>query len=326
MGTPALAQLTTQRGRAVLTGTPDADEVIDACTGTLRPHALTLSQPGTRLATRLASVQMQDVSVNLLHYGAEVTVSSGDAPLDDYLLTLPIAGAGQFRYGDATALATAEQGVMIGPHQEFQFAFDADFDQVIVRLDRARVESVAAALTGETGPVHFDLSLAPDVRRLDGMLESAVDLVDSAAAQHRPQLLWQLEQVIIESLLLAQPNNRTRLLLPDRPMTSPRLRQAMEFMIDRIADPLSVADVALACGTSVRSLQTAFRTELGTTPVQWLRSQRLERAHTLLLSGAPGLSVTDVAYRCGFFHLGEFGVAFRARYGTTPSAVLTSRR
>lgn len=326
MGTPALAQLTTQRGRAVLTGTGDADEVIDACTGTLRPHALTLSRPGARLATRLASVKMQDVSVNLLHYGAEVTVSSGDAPLDDYLLTLPLAGSGRFRYGSATALASAGQGVLIGPHQEFEFAFDEAWDQVVVRLDRARVESVAAALTGETGPVHFDLSLAPDVSRIDGMLESAVDLVDSAAAHHRPQLLWQLEQVIIESLLLAQPNNRTKLLAPDRPMTSPRLRQAMEFMIDRIADPLSVADVAVACGTSVRSLQAAFRTELGTTPVQWLRSQRLERAHSLLLSGAPGLSVTDVAYRCGFFHLGEFGVAFRARYGTTPSAVLASRR
>ena len=49
----------------------------------------------------------------------------------------------------------------------------------------------------------------------------------------------------------------------------------------------------------MRSLQSAFRTELATTPVQWLRAQRLERAHALLASGAPGLSVTDVAYRPG---------------------------
>ena len=326
MGTPALAQLTAQHGLAVLTGTRDSDEVIEVCTGVLRPHMLTVSQHGAQLATRLTQVRMQDVSVNRLHYGAEVTVSSGDAPLDDYLLTLPLAGAGQFRYGGAAALATSERGVMVGPHQEFQFAFDEDFDQVIVRLDRARVESVAAALTGETGPVHFDLALAPDVDRLDGMLESAVHLVDFAATQHRPQLLWQLEQVIIESLLLAQPNNRTPLLVGDRPVTSPRLRRAMDFMLEHISSPLSVSTVAKECDTSVRSLQAAFRTELGTTPVQWLRSQRLERAHALLLSGASGLTVTDVAYRCGFFHLGEFGSAYRSRYGTTPSAVLASRR
>ena len=325
MGTPALAQLTAARGRAVLAGVPDPDEVIEACTGTLRPHALRVSRPGTSLATRLAHVRMQDVSVNVLRYGAAVTVSSGEAPLDDYLLTLPVAGAGEFRYGAATAVGTAERGVLIGPHRDFEFAFDEAFDQVIVRLDRARVEAVAAALTGEVGPVEFDVPLADDVSRLDGLLESAVGLVDSAVTQGRPQLLWQVEQLVIETLLLAQPNNRT-LRDPDASPASPRVRQAMGYMIEHLADPVTVTEVAAECRMSVRTLQAAFRREAGTTPLQWLRSQRLERAHALLLSGAPGLSVTDVAYRCGFFHLGEFGAAFRARYGTKPSALLAARR
>lgn len=326
MVTPALAQLTAARGRAVLSGTGDADEVSEACTGALRPHTLRLPDAGSRLATRLDHVPLQDLSVNLLHYGAQVTVSSGDAPLDDYLLTLPVAGSGHFRYGDASAVATPGRGVIIGPHRDFEFAFDEAWDQVIVRLDRARVESVAAALTGEVGPVHFDLALADDVANLDGLLQSAVGLVGSAASEHRPQLVWQLEQVIIETLLLAQPNNRTRQPAAAAPVTSQRVRRAMEYMVERLAEPLSVSDVAEVSGTSVRSLQLAFRSELGTTPVQWLRSQRLERAHALLVSGAPGLTVTDVAYRCGFFHLGEFGAAFRARYGETPSAVLAARR
>lgn len=327
MGVPALARLTVDHGRSVLAGTGDADQVIEACTGALRPHTLMVHEAGSRLATRLTHVPLQDVSVNLLRYGAQVTVSSGDGVLDDYLLTLPVAGAGRFRYGDAVAVATPERGVIIGPHREFEFAFDQDWDQVVVRLDRKRVESVAAALTGEVGPVHFELALVDGIGSLDGLLESAVSLVDSTAVEHRPQLLWQFEQLLIETLLLAQPNNRTTATGPDsgRPV-SPRVRQAMEFMIDRIGEPVTVTAVAEACGTSVRSLQAAFRGELATTPVQWLRAQRLERAHALLASGAPGLSVTDVAYRCGFFHLGEFGAAFRARYGATPSALLASRR
>jgi transcriptional regulator GlxA family with amidase domain len=100
----------------------------------------------------------------------------------------------------------------------------------------------------------------------------------------------------------------------------------MDYMVDHLAEPVTVTEVAAECGISPRSLQAAFRRELGTTPVRWLKSQRLERAHALLASGAPGLSVTDVAYRCGFFHLGEFGAAFRAKYGTPPSAVLSARR
>lgn len=325
MGAPSLAMLAQQRGRAVLDGTSDADRVIEACTGTLRPHSLAVRDKASRLTTRLSHLPLQDVSVNLLRYGAEVTVSSGDGVLDDYLLTLPVAGAGSFRYGGVEAASSPGRGTIIGPHREFAFTFNASWEQVVVRLDRARVESVAAALTGEVGPIHFDLGLAPAVAAIDGLLESAMSLVDSAVADQRPQLVWQLEQVMIETLLLAQPNNRTGA-DDERPSTSPRLRQAMDFMVDRLAEPLTVAAVAAASGMSVRSLQTTFRRELGVTPVQWLRTQRLDRAHALLTGGAPGLSVTDVAYQCGFFHLGEFGAAFRARYGTTPSAVLAGRR
>ncbi|GAA3664408.1 AraC family transcriptional regulator [Nocardioides ginsengisoli] len=327
MGVPALARLTVDHGRAVLANTSDADQVIEACTGALRPHALTVRGSGRGLLTRLTHVPLQDVSVNLLRYGAEVTVSSGDGVLDDYLLTLPVAGSGRFRYGDAEAIGTPRRGVIIGPHREFEFAFDDAWEQVVVRLDRKRVESVAAALTGEVGPVHFDLALADGIGSLDGLLESAVSLVDSAVAEHRPQLLWQFEQLLIETLLLAQPNNRAFAAprTSGRPV-SVRVRQAMDFMLERIGEPVTVTAVAEACGTSVRSLQSAFRSELETTPVQWLRAQRLERAHALLASGAPGLSVTDVAYRCGFFHLGDFGAAFRARYGVTPSTLLSSRR
>lgn len=326
MGVPTLARLTADRGRAVLSETEDADQIIDVCTGALRPHSLAVRQARAQLATTLTHVQLRDASVNLLRYGTEVTVSSGDGVLDDYLLTLPLAGAGMFRYGDTEVLATPGRGVIIGPHREFEFAFDAAWDQVIVRLDRGRVESVAAGLTGEVGPVHFDVALAEGVISLDGLLESAVSLVDSAAVEHRPHLLWQLEQVIIETLLLAQPNNRTSADPGRTQPVSPRIRQAMDFMLDRLGDPVTVTAVAEACGTSVRSLQAGFRRELGTTPLQWLRSQRIERAHALLAGGAPGLSVTDVAYSCGFFHLGEFSTAFRSRYGVTPSTVLAERR
>ncbi|GAA1252219.1 AraC family transcriptional regulator [Prauserella halophila] len=326
MSAPSLAQLAEHRGRAILDDTDDAGQTVDACTGTLRPHSLTVKSGVSHLATRLVHVRLQDTSVNRLRYGTEVTVSSGDGALDDYLLTLPLSGHGTFRYGNDVATASPDRGVIIGPHREFAFDFGPTWDQLVIRLDRDRVESAAAALTGDIGPVDFDLPLAPDVATLDGLLESALSLVGSETTGHHPQLVWQFEQLILETLLVTQPNNRTRMTdtARSRP-NSPRVRQAMEFMLERLSEPLAVTAVAEACDTSVRTLQQAFRREIGSSPLQWLRQQRLERAHALLTTGALGLSVTDVAYRCGFFHLGEFGTAFRRRFGTTPSKLLATR-
>lgn len=322
-----LAQLTTAYGDTALASSNDTDEVIAACTDALRPHALHVRDRRARLSTRLAHVPVVDVSVNRLIYGADVTVSPADPDQDNFLLTLPVDGTAEFRYGGATAPATPAGGVMVGPYREFEFSIDAAFDQVIVRLDRTRVESVAALMTGVTGPVHFDLPLADGVRRLSGALETAVGLAASPLRDSRPQLLWQLEQVLIESLLLGQPNSRSRALGEDAPAaSSARVRRAVDYMRDHLAEPVSVTGVAAECGVSVRTLQESFRRELGTTPRRWLRLQRLERAHALLSSGAEGLTVTDVAYACGFFHLGEFGAAFKGRYGITPSDLLASAR
>lgn len=325
MSVPSLAQLAEHHGRAILNDTGDAGLTVDACTGTLRPHSLTVKTGGSHLATRLVHVRLQDTSVNRLRYATEVTVSSGDGALDDYLLTLPLSGHSAFRYGNDIATASPDHGVIIGPHREFAFDFDPTWDQLVIRLDRDRIESAASALTGEVGPVDFDLALAPSVATLDGLLESAMSLVGSEIADHRPQLVWQFEQLIIETLLMVQPNNRTPTTTTGqcRP-NSPRVRQAMEFMLDRLSEPLTVTAIAKACDASVRTLQQTFRHEVGSSPLQWLREQRLERAHALLTAGPPGLSVTDIAYRCGFFHLGEFGTAFRRRYSTTASKLLCS--
>lgn len=317
-----LARLTAARGDTVLSAASDAEQVVAACAGTLRPHTLRVRSAGA-LDARLLHLAVGGFSVNRLFYGADVTVAPATSHDDNYLLTLPLAGHATFQYGAHAAEAVAGRGVLIGPHHEFAFDIAADFDQVIVRLDRTRVEAAAAAMTGATGPVHFELALAPEVDRLDGLLTTAVDLAASGLGMVRPQLLWQVEQLIIEALLLSQPSNRSDTLRAGGTAPSPRVRRAMSYMTDRLGEQLSVGAVAAECGVSVRSLQEAFRRELRTSPMQWLRAQRLDRARTVLANG--DLSVTDVAYTCGFLHLGEFAAAFRGRFGMPPSAARPGR-
>jgi AraC-like DNA-binding protein len=58
----------------------------------------------------------------------------------------------------------------------------------------------------------------------------------------------------------------------------------------------------------------------------YVREVRLERARADLMSDDPSLgSVTDIALKWGFAHLGRFAVEYKRRFGESPSATLRFR-
>ena len=86
-------------------------------------------------------------------------------------------------------------------------------------------------------------------------------------------------------------------------------------------DDLSVRAVAARQGVSPRYVQVLFDGE-GTTFSKFVRDQRLQRVHRLLID--PQLlhrSIADIAFEMGFGDLSHFNRAFRQRYGMTPSDV-----
>jgi AraC-like DNA-binding protein len=101
------------------------------------------------------------------------------------------------------------------------------------------------------------------------------------------------------------------------------LQRAVAFIDGHAAQDISVADVAAAAFVTVRAVQLAFRRQLDTTPLEYLRRVRLKHAHADLLDADPSReSVTAVAYRWGFPSPGRFAAAYRQAYGVLPSATL----
>ena len=80
-----------------------------------------------------------------------------------------------------------------------------------------------------------------------------------------------------------------------------------------------VPDLARELDTSERQLRRALRRELGVSPGELAQTRRLLVAKQLLAETA--LPVTEVAFAAGFQSLRRFNSAFRARYGSSPSAV-----
>jgi transcriptional regulator GlxA family with amidase domain len=77
--------------------------------------------------------------------------------------------------------------------------------------------------------------------------------------------------------------------------------------------------MAEQAGVSVRTLFAGFKNYLGTTPMAYLRELRFEQAHLELMQNEH-LTVTDVAFKWGFTHLGRFSQEYKKRFGTLPSS------
>lgn len=98
-----------------------------------------------------------------------------------------------------------------------------------------------------------------------------------------------------------------------------RYRQAYQYLIDHLADEdLSVRRVAGHIGVTERSLQLAFRTHLGATPAELIRTRRVERIHEELKLRGGDAGVLEVASRWGLRNRSTLVCNYRLRFDETP--------
>lgn len=100
---------------------------------------------------------------------------------------------------------------------------------------------------------------------------------------------------------------------PDATRTS----ATREWILERLHEPLTLADMAAHAGTSTRSLSRWFVADTGTTPIQWLQAARIERACELLKY--TGLTIDEVARDAGLGTRANFRRIFVEHIGVVPS-------
>lgn len=122
-----------------------------------------------------------------------------------------------------------------------------------------------------------------------------------------------LSQIWLEMLPLVTPAPNSGAPDSDRPM-----KAMMVYLYEHYQDAVSVEDLARAGGVSKRGCFRLFRQQLHTTPVEYLRQLRLEKACGLL-SGTDK-PITEIAYLCGLGSSSYFGKTFREAFGCTPKA------
>jgi AraC-like DNA-binding protein len=200
-------------------------------------------------------------------------------------------------------------------------------------LDLALLAQVAATSPNRAaGPIRFT-SYQPRSRsaaqQWPRMLTSLRELLDNTQAVAQPLIRGNAGRLLAATVLATFPN--TAIIDPSaqdrRDATGTTMRRAIAFIEGHPHADISVADIAVASNVSIRAVQSAFRRQLDTTPMAYLRTVRLDRAHHDLLATDPtsGDTVTSIAARWGFYSSSRFAALYRHTYGVTPRDTLRNR-
>lgn len=103
------------------------------------------------------------------------------------------------------------------------------------------------------------------------------------------------------------------------------LDRALEIMQDNFASPVSIEELCVESGASLRTLNRAFKERFGQGPKAYYVRLRLDNVREELLNGSSWESIADVANNHGFWHMGQFARDYRSFFGELPSETLKKR-
>lgn len=99
-----------------------------------------------------------------------------------------------------------------------------------------------------------------------------------------------------------------------------RIRRAKEIVVERMAEPPSLPELAEEIGLSLKKLKEGFRQVYGDSVYSFLFDYKMETARKMLESGS--YNVNEVGLKVGYSTASHFIEAFRKKYNTTPKKYL----
>lgn len=220
------------------------------------------------------------------------------------------------------------------PDMSTEIEWSAGCEQSCIMISAREMHLQLESMLGDTvhAPVEFEhnldltaasaaswLGLVTIIRREGGRADGLLS---------HPLAAANLQRLLIEGLLLMQPHNYTHALSEGvRPASPVVVVRAIELMRTHPEAPWTAGLLAQHTGIGARALTKAFARSGEQPPMTYLRQLRLKHVQLTLLDADPrSVTVSAVASRWGFVHLGRFAEQYYQAFGERPSATLGGRR
>lgn len=314
--------------------TSELDEAREKVARVFCDHRLQVTGRQQRLDTEMCFRQIGGIGIGRMRYGASVSIDPGR--LENFaLIQMPLSGVETVEHGKHTIRSDAGVASVLSPTLSLKMHHDCGTEKIFVRINRESLERCCRQILG--GDIRQPIEFLPEMSLYDARSGPWVRLIqwlcneishqDGEAGSMLDSTLFaaQVEQMVITTLLFSQPHNYHQRITDPRPSIAPYfIKRAEQFIDDNAQEPLTIGDIAEHAGVSTRSLFSGFRKYRDTTPMQYLKDVRMRRVREeLLKASANSTTVTTVATRWGFAHLGHFTADYKQYFGESPSVTLS---
>ncbi len=304
----------------------DLDETRAIIAGKFCDHRLDQVSRHSNLKAVHNRAEGQSTSLNFISYGADVEIEPGELG-SFYLIQVPLTGRAWINNSAGDVETGPGLGSVLNPHRHTSMRWQDGCSQLLLQIDAQQLNRVAERLIGRplAAPVSFETAVnqsLPDVKRWIGNLRTCFTLAGDKVIYSKGNLhtLALIEEQLIEGFLMCQPSDIIGLLAEDTDRAKNlHVRRAIRYMRAHFRDPITIGDISDALQISARALQLGFRSEMGMTPMQYLRETRLREARHLLMTHSIDQTVGDICEAVGFGHFGRFSVEYKQRFGESPN-------
>lgn len=273
------------------------------------------------------SVLLRDGNTAILAKELDQAITEREAYVSNHVISIVLAGQQQIRTIDEERITIGENELVFIPRGLYYVSdllpAKGRFKSLLFYFDDSLIHSFLA----QTKVSEFSKKAIPEYLKL-----GVVPMVNQFAATLL--LIYKDPKVNDKSLLPLKILELLHLinnLVPEQQLadvlfrlTLPKKRQIKDLMEKNYDKPLKVEDYAYLSGRSLSSFRRDFRTFYATTPQQWLKDRRLEKALHLLAEN--DISVTSLAYEVGYENTSCFIKAFKKKVGQPPKQYMLSKR
>lgn len=239
----------------------------------------------------------------------------------DPVLHLSLDAGSAYLFGRKRASVAPRSAMFIAPGWEFTrrsepgsvVALSAGLPALTAEIDARRPE-VEGAWSPRSRPVDLH---GGGKEALESVIADLATPMHCDRSRHRRDHDEARAISVLATLLM-----RGTVVSRSPPLARSRLANVESWIEAHLGEPITLGRLCRVAGVGDRSLQLAFASLRGVSPMRFVAERRLAEARRRLLRADADTDVTCIAIAAGFSHLSRFAATYRQAYGESPSDTL----